>query len=357
MSVPPTLGPVTGPSAWRGDELAAEGGWLWSLTAEQVAELEEAGRRFVAADPDLRTVEAGEHPLPACSDALRAWGREMDAGLGFVQVRGLPVDRCTDGLAGAIFFLLGLHLGHPVRQNVAGEILGHVKARDAAPDELVSSQTTDGLAFHSDSSDVVGLLCLRGAQQGGASRLLSGAAVYNAILDRRPDLAPLLFEPFHWNWASQDHDAPAHTYDSPICSWVDGVFSIYAGTSILYSAQDYPEVPRLRPEQLELLRLFDAVTAEPGMALDIEFQPGDIQWLLNAAVLHSRSSYVDHPDPARRRHLLRLWVRRPVGRPVVPRFGKHVVVPRSAPVTDPRTVHIERAVVPAWEAPAPTQPA
>jgi hypothetical protein len=195
----------------------------------------------------------------------------------------------------------------------------------------------------------VGLMCLRGAIAGGASRLISGATIYNTVLQQRPDLAPLLFEPLHWDWAIQDHDAPQHTYDSPIGSWVDGVFSIYAGTSIVFSAQAYPEVPRLTPAQIELLHLLDEITADPALALDMNFHPGDIQWLLNAAALHSRTEYVDDLDPRRRRHLLRLWLRSDARRPVVARFGKHVVKARSAPGCDPRTFHIARAVIPPWE--------
>jgi len=135
----------------------------------------------------------------------------------------------------------------------------------------------------------------------------------------------LLFEPFHWDWRKQDPDSPELTYDSPIISYVDGTFSAYAGSSMIFSAQDYPEVPRLTDAQIEVLNLFEEVSQEPGLAIDMDFQPGDVQWLLNYAALHSRTGYVDYPERERRRHLLRLWLRRDVGRPLVQRFGKHVV--------------------------------
>ncbi len=143
---------------------------------------------------------------------------------------------------------------------------------------------------------------------------------------RRPDLAPLLLEPFHWDWRRQDPDAPEATYTSPVVSNVDGVFSIYAGMSMIFAAQDYPGVPKLTDEQVEVLQLFDAISQEPGLAIDMDFQPGDVQWLLNYAALHSRTSFEDHPERERRRHLLRLWLKRDVARPLVPQFGKYVVV-------------------------------
>ena len=86
-----------------------------------------------------------------------------------------------------------------------------------------------------------------------------------------------------------------------------------------------PTCRALTPQQVEVLNLFDEISQEPGLAIDMDFQPGDVQWLLNYAALHSRTSYVDHPEKERRRHLLRLWLKRDVGRPLVDKFGKHVV--------------------------------
>lgn len=348
------LTPVSGPSAWRGDELAGSTDWIHLLSDAERGELESAGARFVADDPDLRTVSAADYPLTACAGLIAECARQLDTGRGFVLVRGLRPAEYGDTLAGAIFFLMGLHLGLPMEQNQAGDVLDHVVATSDKtlddPDAL-PSRVRDRLPFHSDSSDVVALMCLRAARHGGASSLVSGSAIYNEILRRRPDLAPLLFEPWHWDWYRQDHAAPANTYVSPICSYRDGVFSTYAGNSMILSAQDYPEVTRLTADQVHLLHLFDEIAQEPGMALDMEFQPGDVQWLLNYAALHSRTGYVDHPEPERRRHLLRLWLRRDVGRPVVAGFGKNKVVrargeERERPVADSGRFRIAGAVTP-----------
>lgn len=334
------LAPVTGPAAWRGDQLAGRDDWTYHLSAEEVAELEATGRRFVDEDPDLRTVTAEDYPLPVCAEHLRTSGQELDLGRGFLLVRGLRVTHYSDALSAAIFFLMGLHLGEPMRQNAVGDLLGHVVAtsdKTLADPTAVGSRVRDKLNFHSDSSDVVGLLCLRPARDGGASSLVSAATLYNEVLARRPDLAPLLFEPFAFDWLRQDHDAPERFYTSPICSDVDGVFSMYAGNRIIFSAQDYPEVPRLTDDQVTLLHMLDDIAREPGVALHMDFRPGDVQWLLNYAALHSRTAFTDFPEPERRRHLIRLWLRRDVGRPVVPGFGKHVVQGR-APLRSPNQV-------------------
>src|SRR5690606_41268089 len=110
------------------------------------------------------------------------------------------------------------------------------------------------------------------------------------LLHRRPDLAPPLLEPCHRDRRRQDPDAPANTYQSPICSYVDGVFSTHAGAQMIFTAQEYPELPRLTEAQIEVLHLFDELAQEPGLPLDTDFQPGDVQCLLYYAALHSRTA-------------------------------------------------------------------
>lgn len=331
------LEPVTTDAAWRGDELSRRAEWIHHLDPAQIAELESLGARFVAEDPDLRFVQASDYPLHACTDAVKAWGRDVDRGRGFVLVRGLRTELYSDALSSAIYYILGLHMGEPMGQNRMGDLLDHVYATsDKTMDDptALSAKIRDKLPFHSDSSDVVALMCLRGGKAGGASCLVSGAQIYNEILARRPDLAPLLLEPFHFDWKRQDHNAPANTYASPIISITGGVLSMYAGSLYIFTAQEYPEVPRLTPQQIEVLNLFEEITYEPGMAIEMDFRPGDIQWLSNYAALHSRTEFVDFPEPQRRRHLLRLWLKRNGDRPVADGFGKNAVVQDRATLSE-----------------------
>ncbi|MCB5425091.1 TauD/TfdA family dioxygenase [Altererythrobacter sp. CC-YST694] len=342
MSVTTELEPVRTEAAWRGDELSARQDWVYLLSDEQVAELEELGKRFVEDDPDLRFVQKEDYPLVACAEAVKEWGKDVDYGRGFVLVRGLRTHLYSDALSSAIYYILGLYMGDPIRQNEMGDLIDHVYATsDKTMDDPTakSSKVRDQLVYHSDSSDVVALMCLRPAMAGGASCLVSGAQIYNEILKRRPDLAPLLLEPFHWDWRRQDQEAPADTYTSPVISMEDGVFSMYAGSLYIITAQNYPGVPKLTPEQIEVLELFDTITYEEGMAIEMDFRPGDIQWLSNYAALHARTTFYDFPEPQRRRHLLRLWLHRETDRPVVEGFGKNGVVQvRSAP-RDGKTEH------------------
>lgn len=334
MSVIEAPSIVTTAAAWRGDRLAEGQDWVYLLSAAELKELEQLGTRFLQQDPDLRSVQAEDYPLAVCADAVAAWRHEVEYGRGFVLVRGLRTTLYSDALSSAIYYILGLHMGEPFRQNEMGDLIDHVYATsDKKMDDptALSAKVRDQLVYHSDSSDIVSLMCLRPAKAGGASCLVSGAEIYNEIVRRRPDLAPLLLEPFHWDWRRQDHDAPADTYVSPIVSMEGGVFSMYAGSLYILTAQDYPGVPPLSEEQKEVLRLFDEITYEPGMAIEMDFRPGDIQWLSNYAALHARTGFIDYPEPQRRRHLLRLWLSSKEKRPLVPNFGRNVVQHRAAP--------------------------
>lgn len=355
MPLVEAIEPITTAAAWRGDTLSESGEWIYHLSPAQIDEMEMLGARFVADDPDLRIVAADDYPLIECARAVKDWGSDCDYGRGFVLVRGLRTQLYSDALSAAIYYIMGLHMGDPIRQNEMGDLIDHVYATsDKTMDDptALSSKVRDKLVYHSDSSDIVALMCLRGAKEGGASCLVSGAEIYNEMLRRRPDLAPLLFEPVHWDWRRQDHNAPADTYRSPLISIVDGVFSMYAGSLYILTAQDYPGVPKLTPAQIEMLELFDTITYEAGMAIEMDFRPGDIQWLSNYAALHARTAFSDHPEPQRRRHLLRLWLHRDSGRPVVPDFGKNGVVqhrdrPRDGGAEHPGArFHIIDAAVP-----------
>ena len=47
---------------------------------------------------------------------------------------------------------------------------------------------------------------------------------------------------------------------------------MYAGSTYIFSAaEDYPEVPALTEDQKEVLRLFDEITYEEGMAIRNNF--------------------------------------------------------------------------------------
>ena len=128
----------------------------------------------------------------------------------------------------------------------------------------------------------------------------------------------------------------------PVFNWHAGRLSTIYVRRYIESARRFPEVPPLTARQVEALDMFDSLLEDRDLNLFMDFEPGDIQLLHNHQILHDRTGYVDWPEPARKRHLLRLWLCPPDGRPLpecfAPRYGSveigrrgGILVPGTAP--------------------------
>jgi hypothetical protein len=223
-------------------------------------------------------------------------------------VRGLPVHRWTYEDTARAYWGLGLHLGRPGAQNPAGELLGHViDMQEEGRQPYVRRYRTRGdIAYHCDLADVVGLLCLRAARSGGASRIVSSVSVYNELLRRRPDLIVRLYEPF--NLDTRDEGNELRYLPVPPCCYANGVLRTFYHSDYFRSVVRHPDVPPFTAQEQELLDLYEEIASSPDLYLDMQFEPGDIQLISNHFVLHGRTAYEDYEEPEQRRHLLRLWL-------------------------------------------------
>lgn len=304
------LSPVHMPTAWRGPELADDPSWIYTLTQVDLAELNGALAVARSRGRNVEDITRDDFPLPRFSQTLMRLLHEIEGGRGFCLIRGLPVERLGERDASAIYWGMGLHMGEVAPQNMRGERLGHVRAAgksDWNADPTVRGyHTAAGLPFHSDKSDVVGLLCLHAAKEGGLSCIASSVAIHNEILATRPDLHAALYAPFYVDHRGEELDGEKPYYVYPIFSVYKGKLFARFGIQYIKSAQRIPEVPRLTDAQLEALTLFNELAKSDAFRLNMEFRPGDIQLLSNHAIVHSRTDYIDFPEPERRRHLLRL---------------------------------------------------
>jgi len=303
---------VASPADWRGAVLQDHPErWLHRLTGRELAELEVAVAQVRPAPGDRRQLTTVKLRLPALAPTVANWLERLDHGPGVVLVRGLPLDRWSREDATLAYWLIGRLLGDPVPQNAAGDLLVDVRddGASAANHNTRRYRTRAELAFHTDGADIIGLLCLRAARAGGVSRICSSVHVYQQIVRRRPDLAPLLFTPYHHHAHGQFGPDGPRTFQYPIVTLGDGTFRMFLlSWYIRHAAEDFPDVARLTPQQLELLDLLESIPLEDGVALDMSFQPGDMQFLKNSVVLHARTAYEDFEEPDARRHLVRLWL-------------------------------------------------
>jgi hypothetical protein len=311
---------IGGPAAWRGRDLADSREFTHRLSDAEIAEIDAAVEAIARADIDHIAIDRRNFELPELGSRL---GRIRDevllSGRGFMVLRGVPVESYTMAQAAAAFIGIGAYFGRPVSQNGKGHILGHVKdlGRSFHDPTARIYQTTHKQTFHTDSVDIVALLCLRTAKAGGLSRIVSSIHLYNEMFRRRPDLAAVLFEPLCFDRRGEVPAGKKGWYETPVFHWHAGRLSvIYGNRYYIESAQRFPDAPRLTAKQTEALDFFDALANDPANYLDIEFKPGDIQLIHNHVILHDRTDYEDWPEPERKRHLLRLWLCPPNGRPL-----------------------------------------
>lgn len=312
------------PAAWYGPQMARREDWLLQLDREEVDEVERALRAWSDEGEGPAPLRAADFPLPRFSEKLRALRGELLEGRGFALLRGLPVERWSQREAAMAFVGIGAHLGSARSQNAAGHLLGHVRdvGLSSTDPNVRIYQTSERQTFHTDSCDVVGLLCLREARRGGDSLLVSSVTIYNEMRRRRPDLARLLFEPLATDRRGEVPAGMKPYFEIPVFNWHAGRLTTIYQRQYIASAQRFADAPRLTPAHVEALDLFDALAEDPALNLRMRLRPGDMQFVHNHVLLHDRTAFEDWPQPERRRHLLRLWLACPGARPLPEVFAQ-----------------------------------
>lgn len=306
-----------GAAAWHGSDLADGSDWIHVLTPEHRAEIIGLATRFESGGASLADARifAHTHPdeMPALAALLRQIREELRQGRGFALMRGFPTAALSANAARLVYAAMGSALGISMPQNRQGELLHDVRdaGADPANPHTRLSVTNAEQDFHTDAADIIGLLCLHGAKSGGVSRIVSSVTVYNEVAAARPDLAPLLFEPWYFHMKGEQAAGTLPYFQLPITHVIGGqLSSFFIGWYIRHAGQ-LAGVPRLSSAQRDLLALYERTANRPDLYLDMHFEPGDVQWLKNSVILHKRTKYEDWPEPGRKRHLLRLWLAAP----------------------------------------------
>lgn len=307
--------PITTPAAWVGADFATDRSWIHQLTPGAIAAIDAALAGLKAKGLRFPRFAREDFPLGELEAELARCAGELEDGRGFCVLRGLPVERYTDEEIDTLYFGIGLHLGQPVGQNPRGDLIGKVMAvGDVTKKETRVYETNLYLPYHSDPSDVVGLLSIRRAREGGLSSLISVASIYNEILLNHREYLGLYYR--LWYFSHLCEDMPSL---SPIFSVNEGKLSCRYLRQYLELGHEIMKQP-LSKVEIEALDLFDATIGLDRLRLDMMLEPGDLQFANNYAVLHSRNAFADHEEPEKRRKLLRLWLKMPNARRLAPEF-------------------------------------
>lgn len=344
-------------AAWYGSYLASrKEEWCTQLTKEQASELTVAIKQASTNSIDLSdttklselSVADAMNILPSFvhNDLVPKLKTELGNGVhgrGIHVIRGIPAQNWTSSEQELFFWLLGTLVGHPGVQDADGLLLQHVKDIGADSETARKYKTNAAIDFHCDGADVVGLFCLQTAQQGGTSRIISSVTVYNEFLkqynETRPDMIQRLYQPFPMDIRS---DTISYIPVTPIKFAGNGQLRIFYMKDYFQSVYnrdtnvvDSPTVDGKMPTlDAEVLKAYDDICNDSNLHLDMEFEIGDIQFLNNHVILHSRTAYEDYgnnnntneeeedKDPAsstssaqqrqqQKRDLLRLWLSMP----------------------------------------------
>ncbi|HEY0295503.1 MAG TPA: TauD/TfdA family dioxygenase [Bordetella sp.] len=243
---------------------------------------------------------------------------------------GRPLrDKYDEDELTALYYGIGLHLGKPVTQNARGDLLGNVmNVGDPRKKSTRVYETNAYLPYHSDVSDVVGLLCLRKAKAGGLSCLVSSATIYNEMLGKHPEFLGYFYCPIYYDHMGEE--LPSLT---PIFSYHEGKLSSRYLRAYIELGHERRGIPLSRVA-IEALDLFDALMNDADLRLDMMLEPGDIQFCNNYAIMHSRTHFEDFEEPARRRKLSRLWLKMPNARTLAPDFPGRNGIPATGAMPD-----------------------
>jgi len=311
----------------------------------------------------LAKVTASDFPLSprACGRVLGKIRYELERGRGVVLFQ-LPTSRYSHRDLALLFVGLGAHLGVAKPQSTElQDVLGQVTwaegrwgirgYRNRAPQRL----HTDG------GVDIVGMLCVRPASDGGGvSRYSSGVAAYNDLLKSAPEALPILFKGFRYHlgehFAVKGSEGPVLADQLiPVLQWGpealgmgstsesllgsthhldtasgplerrrgsclrvhylrrmidDAAIALQGDADLQLEAPRGSERPKcvqrdgVRPHSPEVQSALDAWHSTlDANAVELAMRPGEVCFFNNKAILHGRSGF-DDPE----RLLLRLWL-------------------------------------------------
>ena len=302
--------------AWRASSIDDTTGWYYPLSEDCLAGLERIIRDEQHQSRPITGISRSSASLNGCGECLQPVLDALNSGRGFAIVEQVPVEQYEVEEALSMYWLIGQFLGTPMEQNIQGTLLYDVRdtGQNVAQGARFSVTNAES-SFHNDNSfgeplpDLVGLLCLRTAKSGGQSQLISGYALHNELLDNHPDVLKTLYRLFCFDRRGQFEAGESPTSQFPIFQWNMGELTVrYLYYYIQVGHERAGET--LTAHQREALEVVEGLLRRADFRVEFDLQPGQMLFTNNRWILHNRTAFEDYPDPERRRHYVRLWLRR-----------------------------------------------
>ena len=297
--------------AWTAADVDPQG-CIVELSEAALAEALALGDKL---DGEAETPLDANLAIPALRTAMATVKARLEAPPGVAVLDRLPLDDLGDDRAVALFWLLGQLVGRPVPQKWDGTLLYHVRDTGQAYGYGVrGSWTNVELVFHTDNAfavappEAVGLLCLRPALRGGVSRFCSLYSLHNRLLARHPDLLARLYQPLLWDRQAEHAPGGPKIARAPMFAWDGQSLSARLNVSLVRKGYQAAAI-EIDSQAAAALDAVAAATDDPDLWFELPIERGQIQYLDNRDLVHYRSHFTDHEDPALRRHLVRTWHR------------------------------------------------
>lgn len=304
--------PIRSPGAWKGPDIDWTQHGLHLLNDAELQEIDDALQHLLSlGDLDFPAITRETFPLRTVGALMASLPERLRTGCGFLMLRGLPRERYSDDDMARIYFGLGAYIGTPMTQSYLGDLLGHVVNVSDFEPKSRGYRKGGGQLMHTDSCDIIGLMCLRTAISGGASRISSALTVHNHLLEHHPESLEILRRGLYLKRTDEDGRRATRTYSEapvPFFTQHGEEITCYLPTGYARLAEKSGARPFSQAESDALYHARKAAASEENY-LDMGFKEGDIQFLNNRMMVHGRTDYEDHQELGKRRHLLRMWLR------------------------------------------------
>jgi hypothetical protein len=296
---------------WTSDDVSDETQWTEVLTESETEELDHALRHALSVSTDVLDIEQKDFPLRGLASRLARIEDELINGRGFVRLRGIDRARYDQAEMEMLYWGIGMHLGTPWAQNKHGHMLGDVtdQGRTADDPEARGNELGGiGLPFHTDGSDLVGLLCLQNGIEGGLSTVANSVSIHNQLVREAPELAAELYLPQPFDFRGEQPKGAKGWYTLPIFTECDGRLFVRCIPPYTLASQRHEDAPRLTEKAKRALKRVVEMADDPRYHVAMKLVPGDMQFINNYHVMHGRTAYRDDRSAGSVRHLKRLWL-------------------------------------------------
>jgi hypothetical protein len=296
---------------WRAADVSDPAAWTLHLSEDQLAELDDALAHARRRTDEVLDVTAEDFPLPTLAPMLHDFARELVDGRGFGRIGTLDIDRLGPEDASWIYWGIGRHLGEPWPQNAKGHLLGDVTDQGKAPDDPTARGNEIGghpLGFHSDGSDLVGLLCIDAGVSGGESLVANALYAHNELVRTAPHHAATLYQALPYDFRGEQRPGGVPFYFVPTFTRHGERLFIRYIRPFIEASQRHESAPRITEAQRTAMDAYDELINDADNRVEMALRPGEMQFVNNYHVLHARRRYTDDRAAGRVRWLKRLWL-------------------------------------------------